>query len=237
MMSSRDPALIVALDLPNASEALALAGRLDPRDCRVKVGLELFVAAGPMIVASLHERGFEVFLDLKFHDIPNTVARACARACDLGVWMVNVHALGGPRMLQAAREAVPRGTTKVIGVTVLTSHSAAELAALQLGDPGVRTQELAGLCHAAGLDGVVCSPQEAKLLSIVRSPNFMLVTPGIRPQGSAPDDQRRTSGISEALAAGARYLVIGRPITAAPDPQAALAACVAEVRGAHDSVS
>jgi len=233
-MSSKDPVIIVALDLPTAREALNLATQLNPKDCRVKVGLELFTAVGPMIIGELRKLGFEVFLDLKFHDIPNTVARAAARACDLGVWMLNVHALGGARMLKAARDAVPKGSAKVIGVTVLTSHSAEELAVLKLGDPRTRTLELAGLCQEAGLDGVVCSAQEAQSLKALCGPDFVLVTPGIRPLGSAADDQRRTTGISQALAAGARYLVIGRPITEAPDPVIALEACLAEIGRLRD---
>ncbi|HUW97310.1 MAG TPA: orotidine-5'-phosphate decarboxylase [Acidiferrobacter sp.] len=231
MTKPKGPILIVALDMPTAREALALAARLDPKDCRVKVGLELFTAAGPSIIAGLHELGFEVFLDLKFHDIPNTVARACAQASQMGVWMLNVHALGGPRMLAAARAAAPRGSTQIIGVTVLTSHSAEELALLGLGDPRARTLELAALVRDAGLDGVVCSGQEAGAVRALCGPDFVLVTPGIRPQGPVQDDQRRTMGIREALAAGAHYLVIGRPITQAPDPMTALAACLAELPG------
>lgn len=229
-MSSKAPVIIVALDFASAQEALRLAERLDPKDCRVKVGLELFTEAGPEIIRDLKRSGLEVFLDLKFHDIPHTVARACARACELGVWMLNVHALGGPRMLKAAREAVAPGTAALIGVTVLTSHSADELALLGLGDPLSRTQQLAASCREVGLDGVVCSPHEAALLRATHGPDFVLVTPGIRSSGSAQDDQRRTMGIGEALRAGAHHLVIGRPITAAANPQAALEACLAEVR-------
>ena len=229
-MSSKAPTIIVALDFASARAALDLAENLDPHECRVKVGLELFIKAGPTIVTDLKKNGLDVFLDLKLHDIPNTVARACARACELGVWMLNVHALGGPRMLKAAREAVPQGTAALIGVTVLTSHSSDELAVLGLGDPLSRTLQLAALCAQAELDGVVCSAHEAALLRTTYGPEFALVTPGIRPGGPAQDDQRRTMGIAEAMHAGAHYLVIGRPITAAPDPKAALAACVAEVR-------
>lgn len=229
-MPSSAPVIIVALDFASARDALHLAERLDPSECRVKVGLELFIKAGPAIVTDLKNKGLDVFLDLKLHDIPHTVARACARACELGVWMLNVHALGGPRMLKAAREAVGPATAALIGVTVLTSHSADELAAMGLGEPRARAQQLAALCREAKLDGVVCSAHEAALLRATHGPDFVLVTPGIRPEGAAQDDQRRTMGIAEALQAGADYLVIGRPITAAPDPQAALAAAVAEVR-------
>ncbi len=228
-MSFKEPVVIVALDYASAEEALALASTLSPRDCRLKVGLELFVAAGPRIVDALQNLGFDVFLDLKFHDIPNTVARACSRAYDAGVWMMNVHALGGPRMLAAARAAVPPGT-RLIGVTVLTSHDAAEIVALGLGEGGARVRALAGMCREAGLDGVVCSPREAALLADLRGDGFVLVTPGIRPAGTPADDQRRTASVAEALRAGADYLVIGRPITKDPDPAAALARCVAEAR-------
>ncbi|MDA8390430.1 MAG: orotidine-5'-phosphate decarboxylase [Gammaproteobacteria bacterium] len=225
---SLDPRIIVALDLAEGREALALADRLDPGACRLKVGLELFTASGPAIVTALRDRGFDVFLDLKYHDIPNTVARACARAAELGVWMVNVHALGGPRMLAAARKAVPP-TTLLIGVTILTSHDSAELAVLGLGDAAARVQSLAHLCAAEGLDGVVCSPQEAALLRTRHARPFRLVTPGIRPSGSETQDQRRIATGREALAAGADYLVIGRPITAAARPHEALAACRADI--------
>ncbi len=225
---SHDPRIIIALDVAQGAQALALADRLDPQACRLKVGLELFTGSGPAIVRALQERGFQVFLDLKYHDIPNTVARACARAADLGVWMMNVHALGGPRMLAAARKAVP-STTLLIGVTILTSHDRAELSLLGLGEPGSRVEELAGLCAAEGLDGVVCSPQEAAPLRARHARPFCLVTPGIRPRGAHTDDQRRVATGPEALAAGADYLVIGRPITAAANPQEALAACRAEI--------
>ena len=231
-MPFEDPTIIVALDFPEANAALALARRLDPAQCRVKVGLELFSAEGPAIIRTLQGLGLAVFLDLKFHDIPNTVASACARAADLGVWMVNVHALGGPRMLAAARRAIPVGGPRLVGVTILTSHGPEDLAALGLGDSGERVRGLSALCREAGLDGVVCSPREAPELQDLRAGGFVLVTPGIRPEGAAPDDQRRTRTIREALAAGADYLVVGRPVTRAPDPAAALAACLAEARGA-----
>lgn len=224
-MPSPDPTLIVALDFPSARSALALAEQLDGEACRVKVGVELFTQAGPAIVEDLQGLGLEVFLDLKFHDIPNTVARACAQAAALGVWMVNVHALGGLRMLQAARDAVPE-TTRLIGVTVLTSHSEEDLAMLGLGRSEERVRSLAQLCHEAGLDGVVCSPKEARVLRGAHGPAFTLVTPGIRLEEGPKDDQRRTLGVSEALLEGANYLVVGRPITQAPDPEAALRACV-----------
>lgn len=224
-MPSREPVIIVALDFPTAASALMLARQLDPRQCRVKVGMELFTAAGPAVIRALQEAGFEVFLDLKFHDIPHTVARACQQAVDLGVWMLNVHALGGPRMLSAARAAVTGGT-RLIGVTVLTSHDGEELRRLGLGDPVSQVLRLAALCADEGLDGIVCSPQEAPALRVAYPRPFTLVTPGIRPAGLPADDQRRVAGVGEALTAGADYLVIGRPIIAAADPLAALVRCV-----------
>ena len=217
--------VIVPLDFPDAEAALALAARLDPRLCRVKVGKELFTAAGPAIVARLHERGFEVFLDLKFHDIPNTVAGACRAAARLGVWMINVHASGGEAMLRAAREAVAAAARPplLIGVTVLTSLSAADLERIGFaGTPEDNVMRLAGLAHACGLDGVVCSALEAPRLRAAFGPGFRLVTPGIRLEGAAVDDQSRVVTPPEALRLGSDYLVIGRPIAQARDPVATL---------------
>jgi orotidine-5'-phosphate decarboxylase len=219
--------VIVALDCPDAAAALALARRLDPSACRVKVGKELFVAAGPRLVDDLQGLGFELFLDLKFHDIPNTVAAAVRRAAELGVWMVNVHASGGRRMLEASvaaladRRAVPR----LIGVTVLTSMEASDFAELGV-QRSIEEQVLylAEMCADCGLDGVVCSAREAAALRARLPATFQLVTPGIRPAGSARDDQRRVVTPVDALRDGSDYLVIGRPITAADDPAAALAA-------------
>jgi orotidine-5'-phosphate decarboxylase len=217
--------LIVALDYPEAAPALALAERLDPALCRLKVGKELFVAAGPQLVRALVDRGYQVFLDLKFHDIPNTVAQACKAAAGLGVWMLNVHASGGLAMMRAAREALeplhPR--PHLIAVTVLTSLSRADLAAIGLDlPPEDQVLRLARLSHAAGLDGVVCSAREAERLRRELGPDFLLVTPGIRPAGSTTDDQQRVLTPIQALRAGADYLVVGRPITRAPDPVAAV---------------
>ncbi len=226
------PRLIVALDLADAGEALALAGRLDPGRCRVKVGKELFTRAGPAIVERLHARGFEVFLDLKFHDIPNTVAGACRAAAALGAWMVNVHALAGRRALEAAREALEGAGRRplLVAVTVLSSLGDAELAELGLaGSAADNASRLAALAHASGLDGVVCSPREAARLRRERGRDFVLVTPGVRPKGAAADDQARVMTPREALAAGADYLVVGRPVTGAEDPAAALAAIDAEL--------
>lgn len=217
------PGIIVALDFPTGAEAENCAARLDPRDCRLKVGLELFTAEGPRLIERLQTRGFEIFLDLKFHDIPNTVAQACARAAALGVWMLNVHALGGPRMLAAARAAAT-GPSKLIAVTILTSHDGADLQALGLGAPATSAARLAQLAADAGLDGVVCSGYEAGRLRTQHGADFLLVTPGIRPATADRQDQRRVMTPAQAAAAGANYLVIGRPITAAADPAIAVAA-------------
>lgn len=219
--------VIVALDFPDALSALALADKLDPAGCRVKVGKELFTVAGPELVRALVGRGFEVFLDLKFHDIPNTVAAACRAAASLGVWMVNVHASGGSRMLVAAREALA-GLAQpplLIGVTVLTSMADEDLREVGVAvSPAEQVLRLARLAHASGLDGVVCSALEAATLSAEFGAGWRLVTPGIRPAGSDAGDQRRVMTPALALKNGATDLVIGRPITAASDPAAALAA-------------
>ncbi|WP_425482755.1 orotidine-5'-phosphate decarboxylase [Caldichromatium japonicum] len=219
--------IIVALDFPSAAPAFALAERLDPARCRLKVGKELFTRLGPACVEHLQRSGFEVFLDLKFHDIPNTVAAACAAAADLGVWMLNVHVSGGRAMLEAARAALAGYAQPplLIGVTVLTSLASSDLAEIGCPDePEARVLALARLARDAGLDGVVCSPREAAKLRAELGREFTLITPGVRPLDSTADDQRRTLTPAEALAAGADYLVIGRPITRAPDPLLALAA-------------
>jgi orotidine-5'-phosphate decarboxylase len=213
--------IIVALDFAAEAPALALAERLDPARCRLKVGKELFTRLGPAFVERLQRLGFEIFLDLKFHDIPNTVAAACAAAADLGVWMVNVHASGGRAMMEAARERLSRYERPplLIGVTVLTSLDRADLEAVGCpGDPRERVLALATLAHESGLDGIVCSPLEAAPVRTALGPDFRLVTPGVRPAGAASGDQKRIMTPAEALAAGADYLVIGRPITQAPDP-------------------
>jgi orotidine-5'-phosphate decarboxylase len=228
-------AVIVALDYANAAEAARLVERLDPAQCRVKVGKELFTAAGPALVEQLVRAGFEVFLDLKYHDIPNTVAAACRCAADLGVWMVNVHALGGRAMLDAARNALGASAQRplLIGVTVLTSMAASDLREIGIGvEPAELVLRLAGLVQTCGLDGVVCSAQEASALRARFAPPFKLVTPGIRPSAVASDDQQRITTPSQAIALGADYLVVGRPITRAPDPLAALAAINAEAAAA-----
>jgi len=225
-----DPRIIVALDFADGARAMALVDRLDPEMCALKIGKELFVSAGPDFVRSIVARGFKVFLDLKFHDIPNTVAQACAAATRLGVWMLNVHAAGGRAMLIAARESVidaaralGRPAPRLVAVTVLTSLGQADLDEVGLsgGTEGavLRLAKLANLC---GLDGVVCSALEAKTLRRVFGPAFILVTPGIRPAGSTSADQARIVTPEAAVAAGADFLVIGRPITEASDPVAAL---------------
>lgn len=224
------PRIFVALDFPDAAAALALAARLDPAQCGVKVGKELFTAAGPDFVRTLVGRGFPVFLDLKYHDIPNTAAGACAAATRLGVAMLNVHASGGGAMLRAAREAVARTAAEVgrpapllIAVTVLTSLSDADVREVGFADDAASlVLRLARLTRDCGLDGVVCSAQEAPALRAACGPDFKLVTPGIRLAGAAADDQVRIVTPAAAMAAGADYLVIGRPITQAPDPSAVL---------------
>lgn len=232
MSTPNDPRVIVALDYPEAGPVLDLARRLDPKLCRVKVGKELFTAAGPGLVTQLQDAGFEIFLDLKYHDIPNTVAAACAAAADLGVWMINVHALGGRAMMSAAREAVDQRLRRprLIAVTVLTSMDAAEMKDVGLaGDPQEAAVRLAQLAQGCGLDGVVCSPQEAPALRKQLGEGFLLVTPGVRPATAAKDDQQRVATPRQAIAGGADYLVIGRPITRAPDPPAALRAILDEI--------
>jgi orotidine-5'-phosphate decarboxylase len=220
-----DPKIIIALDYPIAPPALALADRLDPALCRLKVGKELFTAAGPALLEELMHRGFQLFLDLKFHDIPNTVAQACKAAANLGVWMVNVHALGGRKMLEAAREAISIGghRPKLIAVTMLTSMAQQDLDEIginaTLADMVLR---LATLARGIGLDGVVCSAQEAGLLRKHCGKEFCLVTPGIRPVNAKLDDQSRVMSPKAAMQAGSNYLVIGRPITQAADPLQAL---------------
>ena len=219
------PRIIVALDFPERTQALRFIDQLDPRRCRLKVGKELFTRSGPEFITRLQDRGFEVFLDLKFHDIPNTVAGACAAAADLGVWMVNVHASGGRRMLDAAREAIDRSAHQplLIAVTVLTSLTDEEIREIGFASTVAETTlSLASMTQQAGLDGIVCSAQEAARLRQALGQGFCLVSPGIRPGGSTRDDQRRVMTPVEALRAGADYLVIGRPITASRDPMKAL---------------
>jgi orotidine-5'-phosphate decarboxylase len=220
-----DPKIITALDYSTAGPALALADRLEPKLCRLKVGKELFTAAGPALVEKLMERGYGIFLDLKFHDIPNTVAQACKVAASLGVWMINVHALGGRKMLAAARAAVDSSVyrPKLIAVTMLTSMAQEDLADIGLtATPAEMVLRLATLARDSGLDGVVCSAQESALLRRQFGGEFCLVTPGIRHALDSHDDQSRVMTPQAALQAGSSYLVIGRPITQATDPLQAL---------------
>jgi orotidine-5'-phosphate decarboxylase len=224
--ASPDPRVIVALDLPDENSTFELVARLDPLQCRLKVGKELFTRLGPDCVRRLQAGGFEVFLDLKFHDIPNTVAAACLAAADLGVWMVNVHCSGGARMIAAARAALDGHPTPplLIGVTVLTSLDGDDLTAIGCpGEPEARVLRLAALGRDAGLDGVVCSPREASAVRAACGEGFVLVTPGVRPRDAEIGDQKRVMTPREALDAGADYLVIGRPVTRADDPVMALA--------------
>lgn len=225
MSKNPGPRVIVALDYPDRAAAMALVERLQPGLCRLKVGKELFTRAGPQLVEELVAHGFDVFLDLKFHDIPNTVASACHAAADLGVWMLNVHALGGERMLLAAREGCARArhAPLLVAVTILTSMDAQDLTAVGLaGSPEENVLRLATLAQRCGLDGVVCSSRETTLLRERIGPDFTLVTPGIRPAGSQQDDQRRVMTPRQAISSGASYLVIGRPVTQADDPVSVL---------------
>ncbi len=214
-----DPRIIVALDFSSTDDTLLLARKLKPQLCRLKVGKELFTAAGPQLIEQLIAMGFEVFLDLKFHDIPNTAARACKVAASLGVWMINVHALGGRKMLTAAREAIPHDSTKLIAVTLLTSMDQNDIEDIGLqGEPEQIVARLAKLTKDCGLDGVVCSALEAVNLRQQFGADFCLVTPGIRSADGQTNDQKRITTPQQAILNGASYLVIGRPITRARDP-------------------
>lgn len=224
--------LIIALDFADAESALTLAKQLDPTLCRVKVGKELFTRSGPILIEQLVNLGFEVFLDLKYHDIPNTVAGACLAAADLGVWMINVHALGSRNMLLAAREALEKRSQRplLIAVTILTSLERNDLYAVGLhGYVEENVLRLARLSEACGLDGVVCSPHEIATIRNAIEGDFKLVTPGIRPVNSVLDDQKRFMTPAQAINLGTDYLVIGRPITAAPDPLQALMDIINEI--------
>ena len=225
--------IIVALDFPDARSALVLVDQLPPGCCRLKVGKELFTREGPSFVQALQARGFEVFLDLKFHDIPNTVASAVAAAADLGVWMVNVHASGGRRMMTAARERLLQSghATLLTAVTVLTSMERADLAEVGIDrEPLAHVRALARLTADCGLHGVVCSAQEAPTLRGELPSGFLLVTPGIRPADAPADDQRRTMTPAEAMRAGVSHLVIGRPVTKAADPVLALQGFISAIQ-------
>jgi len=222
-MSQARSKIIVALDYPSAGQALSFVDSVSPEVCRLKVGKELFTAEGPGLVKKLVARGFDVFLDLKFHDIPNTVHNAIAAACDLGVWMLNVHALGGREMMSAARRAVdtsgPESRSKLIAVSILTSTSQQSLTELGIKKTLLQAvTDLTRMSLECGLDGMVCSAQEAKQLRHEFGADPLLVTPGIRPEGATTDDQQRIMTPVRAMQAGASYLVIGRPITQHPEP-------------------
>jgi len=221
----KDPKIIVALDYSDAGPALALADRLEPKLCRLKVGKELFTAAGPVLVEKLLMMGYEIFLDLKYHDIPSTVAQACKVAASLGVWMINVHALGGRKMLAAARDAVDSigHHPKLVAVTILTSMAREDLADIGIAaTPAEMVMRLATLARDSGLDGAVCSALEADMLRKEFGGEFCLVTPGIRHASGSVEDQSRVMTPKAALQAGSSYLVIGRPITQATEPLQAL---------------
>lgn len=228
-----DSKIIVALDYADSASALNLVNQLDPDLCKLKVGKELFTAAGPQLVEKLIAKNFQVFLDLKFHDIPNTVAKACEAASNLGVWMLNVHASGGTAMMQAALEGVDKSKQSpyLIAVTVLTSMSQENLNEIGV-ENSIENQvlKLAKLTRLAGLHGVVCSALEAKLLKQQLPSDFLLVTPGIRPASASKDDQTRILTPTQALMVGASYLVIGRPITQAANPIDALIAINQEIQ-------
>lgn len=234
-----DSKIVVALDFQEATQALALVNQLDPTLCKLKVGKELFTSAGPSFVEKLVDKQFDVFLDLKFHDIPNTVSKACEAATKLGVWMLNVHASGGSAMMQAALEGVNKGSVNVrspylIAVTVLTSMNQSALNEIGIeSSVDQHVLRLAKLTAQSGLHGVVCSAQEAALLRQHINNDFLLVTPGIRPAFASLDDQSRILMPGQALAAGANYLVIGRPITQASDPLVTLSRILQEIQSLH----
>ena len=232
--------VIVALDFPDLQTAREAAMPLEPALCRLKVGKELFTSAGPALLEMLIDRGFDVFLDLKFHDIPNTVARACAVAARMGIWMVNIHASGGRSMLLAAREAVDKEQHRplLIGVTVLTSLSSSDLVEIGVNSTAEeQVLRLARLSKSTGLDGVVCSAREAEPLRSELGADFVLVTPGIRPAGMEDNDQKRIMTPAQAIAAGSHYLVIGRPVTQARDPLAVLTVINEEIASALEQLN
>ena len=223
--------IIVALDFPSERETMQLVEQLEPSLCRLKVGKELFTRCGPALVKQLVDKNFDVFLDLKYHDIPNTVAKACAAAADLGVWMLNVHALGGEKMMSAVRQELSSDDSPLlIAVTWLTSSGQAELDALGLETtPQQMVARLAQMTKNAGLDGVVCSAQEAPMLRENLGDDFCLVTPGIRLADAKKDDQQRVVTPEKAIKDGASYLVIGRPITQAAEPCKVLRTIISDI--------
>lgn len=224
---TQDARVIVALDFDNVEQANQLVEQLEPSACKLKVGKEMFTLFGPEFVKTLINKGFDVFLDLKFHDIPNTVAKACKAAAEMGVWMVNVHASGGAEMMRKAKQAIESSShpqTKLIAVTVLTSMDQDQLNDVVPGvTPAEQVAKLAALTADSGLDGVVCSAKEAVMLRKLLPESFLLVTPGIRPAGADVGDQKRVMTPVDAIEAGVSYLVMGRPITQADDPLATLA--------------
>lgn len=221
-----DPKVVIALDYDDKEIARSFIKQLSPDDCRLKIGKEMFTHFGPDFVKEVVDQGFDVFLDLKFHDIPNTVAKAVKAAAELGVWMVNVHASGGRKMMQAAKDILVQFGDKaplLIAVTVLTSMDESDLKELGITlNPEEQVKKLALLTQASGLDGVVCSSHEAPILKALLGQSFKLITPGIRPEGSAIGDQKRIKTPKQAIQSGADYLVIGRPITQSDDPQKVL---------------
>jgi len=232
VIGNLEPRIIVALDFPEEKSAMAMVQKLDPKMCRLKIGKELFVRSGPQFVEKVQGLGFDVFLDLKFYDIPNTVAGACRAAADLGVWMVNVHASGGHKMMEAAKQAIVNSSHQphLIAVTILTSMTSHDLSELGFDlTPMEEVQRLAAIAHDCGLDGVVCSPLEAEILTQQLGKEFLLVTPGVRPEGSDRGDQNRVLTPIQALQAGSDYLVIGRPITASEDPILSLENIIASI--------
>jgi orotidine-5'-phosphate decarboxylase len=234
-MNSSDSRIIVALDYPQRDKALALVDSLDPSLCRLKVGKEMFTRFGPGFIEILRGRGYELFLDLKFHDIPNTVAAACDAAADLGVWMMNLHALGGRRMMEAARERLETRKHRplLVAVTILTSLTDEEIHEIGIPDGSAQSvSRLAKLTQQSGLDGVVCSPREASMLRGDLGDDFLLVTPGVRSKQAIQDDQRRVMTPADAIEAGSSYLVVGRPITGANDPVQALQSINQEIADA-----
>ncbi len=231
-MPDKEPRVIVALDFPSAGPALDLVSALDPALCRLKVGKEMFTRFGPAFVEKLAGKGFDVFLDLKFHDIPNTVAAACVAAADLGVWMINLHASGGRRMMETARERLDGAARRplLVAVTILTSLTREDIAEVGFrGAPRENVLRLARLARGSGMDGIVCSPREAADVRPEVGADFLLVTPGVRPARAALDDQQRVMTPADAIAGGADFLVIGRPITAAADPLQSLRDIRAEI--------
>jgi len=240
-MSSNNSRLIIPLDFSSLKIAMDFVESIDPSQCKVKVGKELFTSAGPQVIADLKKRGFDIFLDLKFHDIPNTVAKACQAACALGVWMMNVHTLGGIDMMRAAVDAIENSghaDTLLIGVTVLTSHNQASIEAIGLqGSIEANVLHLARLAKKSGLKGVVCSAQEVSQLKKLALESFLYITPGIRPKQASVNDQSRVMTPYDAIIAGSSYLVMGRPITQAADPMKVIQSVNVEIEDALASLN